>query len=205
MAESMKMTPEQHKGVKSVTRYATKLPSASSARAIFQEAKKNLLNVNAWHTIAGPGSATFEIINSKGQRVKDTVKKGNYLRINIPVVPGSPAGNGADWVRVEKINEEESDNYQCVSISVRPAPTPDDEDKEVAHFFAPDATSTFSIERRGRLVIAAVNGRNEVPNTKTRNPLSFLRNFIVALGAMAGLNKPQWKSLVKGLIKKSLL
>jgi len=200
----MKTVPDQHKGASSVTRYAIKLPSVSSAKSLLNNARNNLLNVNAWHILAGPGSATFEIINSNGQMLNDTVKKGNYLRIPSPVIPGSPAGKGADWVKVEQVKEEEADNYQSVAISVRPAPSPVDDDREVAHFFAPDATSTFSIERNDRVVIAAVNGRNEIPNTQTKNLLSWIRNFFVALGAMIGLNKPQWNGLVKGLIKKRL-
>ena len=200
----MKIVPEQHKGVKSVTRYSLKLSSISSAKKLFQNARKNLLNVNAWHIIAGPGSAIFEVINSKGEKIDKDVKKGNYLRITIPIIPGSPAGEGADWVKVEKISEDENENYQYLAISVRPAPAPIDSKQEVAHFFAAEATSTFSVERNNRLVIAAVNGRNETPNTKTTNTWTWVRNLLVALGAMIGFNKPQWKGLVKGLIKKRL-
>ena len=200
----MKIVPEQRKGARSVTRYSIKLPSLSSAKKLFHTARRNLLDVNAWHDIAGPGSAVFEIVNSRGEKINNTVKKGNYLRITISVIPGSPPGKGADWVKVEKINEEKNGNYESVAIAVRPAPAPIDNEPEVAHFFGPDATSTFSIERKNRLVIAAVNGRNETPNTKTNNLWTWIRNFLVALGAMIGLNKPQWKSLVKGLIKKSL-
>jgi hypothetical protein len=200
----MKMIPEQQKGAKSVTRYSVTLSSEASARQLFENAKKNLLNVNAWHDIAGSRSAVFEIIDNRGNKISNDVKKGNYLRITIPVIPGSPAGAGADWVKVENIAQEEKENYECVALSVRPAPAPINNEPEVAHFFAPGATSTFSVERRGRAVIASVNGRNETPNTKTKNLLAWMRNLIVALGAMMGLNKPQWKSLVKGLIKKRL-
>lgn len=200
----MKMVPGQHKGAKSVTKYSIKLPSISSAESFFQNARKNLLNVNAWHVIAGPGSAIFEVFDPNGQKINSTVKKGNYLRITIPVIPGSPAGKGADWVKVEKINEEEKQNYQSMAISVRPASAPITDESEVAHFFAPDATSTFSIERNNNVVIASVNGRNETPNTKTKSFWARIRNLLVALGAMIGLNKPQWKKLAKGLIKKRL-
>jgi len=200
----MKIVPEQRKGAMSVTRYSIRMPSVTSAKTLFQNARKNLLNVNAWPITAGPGSAIFEVINSKGEKINDNVKKGNYLRITIPIIPGSPAGKGADWVKVEKIIEKENETYQYIAISVRPAPAPINHEPEVAHFFAADATSTFNIERKNRLVIAAVNGRNETPNTKTNNVWAWIRNFFVAIGAMIGLNKPQWKSLVKGLLKKSL-
>ncbi|MFI5129819.1 MAG: hypothetical protein ACHQFX_07515 [Chitinophagales bacterium] len=200
----MKIVPKQHKGAKSVTRYSIKLPSISSAKSLFQNARMNLLNVNAWHVIAGPGSAIFEVFSTNGQKINGTVKKGNYLRITIPIIPGSPAGRGADWVRVEKINEEEKQNYQITAMSVRPAPAPITDETEVAHFFSPDSTSTFSIERNNKIVIASVNGRNETPNTKTKSFWAGIRNLLVALGAMIGLNKSQWKKLAKGLIKKRL-
>ncbi|SRR5258706_6597221 len=204
---AMKWVPPQHKGAGSVTRYSIKLPTVTSARSVFQNARKNLLCVNEWHSIAGPHSATFEIFNPQGEKVIDKVKKGNYLRITIPAVPGSPTGNGADWVRVEKINEQHDKNYESVAISVRPAASPvnnENNEGEVAHFFAPDATSTFIIERNNLEVVASVNGRNETPNTGTRKFRAGVRNLLVAVGAMIGLNKPQWKSIVKGLIKKRL-
>jgi len=200
----MKIVPKQHKGAKSDTRYSIKLPSISSAKSLFQNARMNLLNVNAWHVIAGPGSAIFELFSTNGKKINGTVKKGNYLRITIPAIPGSPAGKGSDWVRVEKINEQEKPNYQLMAISVRPAPAPITDEPEVAHFFSPDSTSTFSIERSNNLVIASVNGRNETPNTESKSLWARIRNFMVALGAMIGMNKSQWKKLAKGLIKKSL-
>jgi hypothetical protein len=200
----MKIVPAQHTGAMSVTRYSIKLASKAAAESLFERARRNLLNVNDWHTIAGPHSAVFEIIDERGEKITGDVKKGNYLRINIPAIPGSPAGNGADWVKVERINEQVNLNYQSIAISVRPAPSPIDNETEVAHFFADEATSTFSIERRDRVVVASVNGRNETPNTETKTIRARIRNFFVAIGAMLGLNKPQWKSLVKGLIKKRL-
>jgi hypothetical protein len=196
----MKMIPRQRNGVKSATTYTIKLPAVSSAKELFQKAKRNLLNVNKWHQFAGESSAVFRVVNSRGEETNDFVKEGNYLRITIPVIPGSPAGRGDDWVKVERINEYENLDYEYVGIRVRPAVPPFQSELEVAHFFGPEATSTFSIERHQNTVTAAVNGKNEKPNTSMHTILSRIRNFFVAIGAMIGFNKPQWKSLVKGLV-----
>jgi hypothetical protein len=198
----MKMIPEQRKGAKSATRYTIRSAAVSSAKALFQKAKRNLLNVNNWHQLAGEGSAVFHVVDSRGEETNDLVKEGNYLRITIPVIPDSTDGGGDDWVKVERINEYENRDYEYVGIRVRPAMPPFHNEREVAHFFGPEATSTFSIERYQNAVTASVNGRNEKPNIGTRSSLGKIRNFFVALGAMIGFNKPQWKSLVKGLIRK---
>jgi hypothetical protein len=199
---AMKMIPQQEHGAKSATTHSIKLPGISSAKELFQIARRNLLNVNNWHQLAGTGSAVFHVVNSHGEETNDVVKEGNYLRITIPNIPGTPDGSGDDWVKVERINEHEEPDYEYVGIRVRPAVPPFHNKHEVAHFFATDATSTFSIERNLNTVVAAVNGRNEKPNTATHTLLSKIRNFFVATGAMLGFNKPQWKSLVKGLVRK---
>jgi hypothetical protein len=199
-----KMIPVQQGGASSVTDYTIETATVNAAKQLFRQARENLLHVNDWNTIAGKGSAIFQVIDNKGQKTNDCVKEGNFLRISIPVVPGTSEGEGADWVIVEKINEEDRSDYQYVGILVRPTPPPFSKEKEAAHFFDRDATSTFSIERNRRKVIAAVNGRNEKPNIVTRDIVTRLRNFFVALGAMAGLNKPQWKKLVRGLLRKKV-
>jgi hypothetical protein len=47
-----------------------------------------------------------------------------------------------------------------------------------------------------------VYGRNEKPNLNTKAVIDKLRNAIVGVTAIAGLNKPQWKSLVMGLLSE---
>jgi hypothetical protein len=195
--------PPQQKGASSATTYTVKALNADAAALLFQKARKNLLNPGSWHKLAGPSSAIFTVVNNQGHATNVEVKEGNYLRISIPTVPGRPAGDGYDWVSVENIVEKYLPGHQYVAISVRPAVPPFYKNKEIAHFFAPDATSTFYIEIKGRRVKAAVYGRNERPNTKVHGLFSKLRNLFVALGAMLGLNKPQWKSLVKGWLSKS--
>jgi hypothetical protein len=200
----MKTVPHQKAGAKSNSDYQLQFRTSSEAKHRYQKAKENLLQVNRWKEIAGLGSAGFQVVDNLGNDVNSIAKEGNYLRISIPIIPGSAAVDGDDWVFVEMIEEKQDEGHEYISMKVRPAVPPHQKEKEVTHFFDPHATSTFSIERKGRVVRASVIGRNEKPNTDTNHIGSRVRNFFIAIGAMLGLNKPQWKSLVKGLVNKTL-
>lgn len=193
--------PAQRKGAQSATTYTVKTDGIATAHYLFEKAKKNLLDVNNWQKIAGPSTAEFKVIGRKGDETNGLAEEGNYLRITIPAVPGSPAGEGYDWVRVEKIQKEKTAGYECITMQVRPSVPPFYNKQEVAHFFSKDATSTFFLERRRNRIKAAVYGRNEKPNTAPDNLIDKVRNTIIAVGAMLGFNKPQWKSLVKGWLQ----
>jgi hypothetical protein len=193
-----KLIPEQYTGAKSVTSYTIKTQDNVSADRLFDKARNNLLNVNDWQKLAGPATAEFNVIDSNGKETNEPAKEGNYLRITIPVVPGSPAGKGHDWVIVEKIEEVKSSAHQYIAMRVRPAVPPFYDRNEIAHFFSDVATSTFCVIRQGKKIKTMVFGRNEKPNTSVHNFFNKVRNILIAIGAMIGLNKPQWKSLVKG-------
>jgi hypothetical protein len=48
-----------------------------------------------------------------------------------------------------------------------------------------------------------VIGKNEKVNEQSQGWLDTMRNTLIAFAAMLGLNKPQWKSLVKGILRDS--
>lgn len=202
MEANIPAVPRQHKGARSDTAYTFSASGEAQAKALFQRAKQLLLDVNNWHTTAG-GGAFFQLVDAEGMEINTGVQKGNYFRITIPGVPGPAAGGGHEWVQVEKIEESENIHHTYVAIRVRPVSPPFIISGEVAHFFSREATSTFGVVRKHRRVTAFVSGRNEQPNTRTVNLLNWLRNVVVGAGAMLGLNKPQWKSLVKGIIARS--
>ncbi|MEO5674592.1 MAG: hypothetical protein ABIQ74_08090 [Chitinophagales bacterium] len=124
---------------------------------------------------------------------------GNYIRIELPA-PESKEGHGYEWVKIELIDSETTEEYDRYSIKVRPASNPQNSYKATAHFYTDDATSSFIIERTGNKVTASEYGRNELPNTETRSPKSKLRNLVVAIGAQMGLAHIQWKKLLKGIL-----
>lgn len=194
--------PGQEKGAKSDSSHHVNCSSEKSARKLFQHARLSLLNVNNWHYLIGLGAARFQLVDTNGQETQAPVEEGNYIRIRVAGIPHSDAGDGDEWVHVEKIEEGRLNYHEYIAIRVRPAVPPFVHKHETAHFFSEDATSNFSVVRNKLKVTATVSGRNEVPNTDTKNPFRWLRNVMVALGAMLGLNKPVWKRLVKGLIEK---
>jgi hypothetical protein len=193
--------PEQKKGARSDTRYSVRTSNEQAARRLFQNARLNLLNVNGWHTLSGD-NVLFQLMNEKGEEIQALAYTGNYFRICIPAIPGAATSKSEEWVYIEKIEEGGLKYHEYTSMRVRPCPSPLSESKEVAHFFSDDATSTFSVVRNGTRVMVMVSGRNEIPNTHASGLFAKVRNVIVAFGAMLGLNKPLWKSLAKGIIKK---
>lgn len=198
---STPVIPAQKKGARSDTHYSVRVSREQAAKQLFENARLNLLNVNSWHTLAGSG-AVFQLVNEKGEEVSGLVEKGHYFRITIPGVPGAQPGNGNEWVRVEKVEEGKLRCHEFTAIRVRPASPPFIIGTETAHFFSSDATSSFCVARNNNRITASVMGRNEKPNTSARNWLTRLRNIIIALAAMAGFNKSQWKNLVKGVLRK---
>ena len=174
-----------------------------TAQKLFEEARKDLLNVDQWHVIAG-NKTVFQLVSSNGEEIQGPVKKDDFIRIELPALPSSTTGEGYEWVRVEKLEEKRQEDFAYSIIQVRPASPPFVKTKEIAHFFSRDGTSSFCVIREGNKVTAAVYGRNEHPNTKTFRIIDRIRNIVVALGAMIGLNKPQWKSLVTGLLRKNV-
>lgn len=195
--------PEQKKGAKSDSCHQVIASSEKDARRWFQRARVNLLNVNNWHWLIGNRAAMFQLVNENGEEIHEYVEKGNYIRIRVAGIPHSEAGDGDEWVYVEKIEEGRLKYHEFVAIRVRPTVPPFVDKNETAHFFSEDATSSFAVIRNKIKITASVSGRNEMPNTDTKNPFRWLRNIIVALGAMLGFNKPVWKRLAKGLIEKN--
>jgi len=167
----------------------------------FKRAAAKLLTVSEWHNYAGPGSSRFCMTNNLGDEVIGFAKEGFLISIDLPF-PGSNAGDGLEWVMIERIdaNEDQKTGEEFVSITVRPVPDPRKSDPETAHFYKDVATSTFIVKRAGQIVSAGVHGRNETPNNSDVGLHDKIRNTIVALTARIGLAGPQWKKLAKGLL-----
>jgi hypothetical protein len=197
------LVPEQDKGGKTDTAHTIHFKKEQEAKNFFLVAKQRLQDVNRWHEIAGTFTAGFQLLDESGHEVSRLAKTGDYFQINIPA-PGPGAGDGYDWVRVELMEEQagSSAEEEAFGLRVRPAAPPANHGgEEVAHFFKDDATSSFLVERKGTAITAAVRGRNEVPNASSDKPLDMVRNAVVGIGAILGLSNPQWKSLVKGILK----
>ncbi len=199
--ENNALVPEQLTGGQSNTEHSVTANSQQEALNIFKRAYNRLLNVNAWHKFSGKATAAFELKDQHGEGEHLIARVNDYFKIDIPG-PGSAAGDGYDWAKVEEIEDKtnpEADE-ESISMRVRPCTDPTNESTDVAHFFTDNATSTFVISRKGSTVIASVFGRNETPNTSTEKVGDKIRNAAIGSTAIAGASKIQWASLVKGLL-----
>ena len=173
----------------------------ADAKNLYNLAKKKLLDVNNWNKIAGAITAQFQIIDEKGEAVDREVKKGDYLRIDIPG-PGSKEGDGYDWVLVEELNEINKGSVQSVGFRVRPNENPFSEKNETAHFYSKEGTSSFIIIRENSKVISWVMDRNLLPNTESGSLVDKVRDVAVGVSAIAGFSKVQWQGLADGLVER---
>ena len=174
-----------------------------AAHKCFKQAAARLLTVNEWQQYAGPGSSEFCLTNNEGKEVDGFAKEGFLFNIGLPI-PGSNAGDGLEWVMIERIEaiEDPKAGEEFISMTVRPVPDPHKTDTQIAHFYKDITTNTFIVKRVGNKVIAGAHGRNETPNNEDVDLHDKVRNTIVALTARMGLAGPQWKMLVSGLLGK---
>lgn len=195
MSEIADKLPPQQSGAETNTEHSVVAKNEAEAIKLFERAKQRLLNVNEWEKLCGAGSANFQLTDALGKDVKRPAQVRDHFKIDIPG-PGTVTGQGYDWVRIEHIEEQDD----SLLMRVRPATNPRNEAGDVAHFFSDESTSNFMVKRTTNTVEAAVYGRNETPNTGAEKGVDKARNTMVALSAMAGIAKIQWKSLVKGLL-----
>ena len=193
------LIPSQQEGAQSETVSSKDCIDKNNCDHLFEVVRQRLFSVNNWHDYAGKLTAVFQLTDTNGTEVNRLIDKGDHFRINIPA-PGSQAGEGYDWVKVEEITEGEDQGNKFAAIRVRPASDPCNDNSDVAHFFSEQATSSFVVKQEGNKLIAAVYGRNEKPNTDVEKLIDKTRNALIATGAISGFSKLQWKSLVEGLL-----
>ncbi|WP_316803271.1 hypothetical protein [Pedobacter nototheniae] len=171
------------------------------AAEFYEVAKNRLLCVMDWHKISTIKASVFCLTDLNGKEVNRPAWVGDFIKIDIPG-PGSTAGEGFDWVKVEHIEEKvlnELDQH-ILLMRVRPSAMPGANENDAAHFFKHNATSTFIVSRKGNELSAEVHGRNEMANVDTPKLLDKARNVIVASGSFLGISILQWKVLVKGIL-----
>jgi hypothetical protein len=195
------LVPDNEEGKEITAEHSVMLNNSNDAKSLYEQAKHRLLYIHNWKKITGKLSADFQLTNDKGQEVDRPAQKADHFRIDI-TGPGSDAGQGYDWARVEDVKEVNLADVDSIAILVRPASNPQTSNPNVAHFFAEKSTSTFVVTREGNKVTASVYDRNIEANEETKQPLDKLRNAVVGLGAKHGLSKLQWQALAEALVKK---
>jgi len=196
------LIPEQKDGEQITAVASTNFASDNEAKTFYKKIRQRLLFIHNWGDFAGKLSADFQLTDDNGKEVDRPAKKGDHFRIDI-IGPGSKAGEGYDWARVEDIKEINEDNVDSIAILVRPAADPQTPNPNVAHFFSKRSTSTFVVTREGRKVTASVYDRNIEANEETKETPDKVRNAVVGLSAKHGFSKLQWQALVNALIEKN--
>ena len=195
--------PEQHTGEATETAAHHVSADEDTAKTDFTAACNRLKDVNHWKDLAGTFSSAFQLTDLSGSEVDGVANAGLYIRIDIPG-PGSIAGQGYDWVLIEKVEQATLNEHQEICyIRARPTEHPLHKSEGVAHFLESEATSSFVITRNYDQLTATVFGRNEVPNTHTDHVIDNVRNAIIGASGALGVSKLQWGALVKGLLNRT--
>jgi len=195
------IVPEQRTGKAIDATGSLTLKDESEAKAFFSVVKNRLQNVNEWADLAGNLSATFQLVDADGREVRRNLQQGDYFKIDIPG-PGSKTGDGYDWVQIEDVENKASSNEDSFSFRVRPTENPRNQNQDIAHFYSPESTSTFTVSRKGCNVDVAIRDRNTKPNTTADSPVDKIRDSIVGTMGVLSFSKIQWQSLVDGLLAR---
>lgn len=194
--------PEQIEG--GFSDIVSEITSETVSEAVFHFKciKKRFFDINSWELFAGNEQAEFALCDEMGELILSKAEVGNYVRIKIPVLHNLIGGN-YDWVKIEVIDTEVSEDTEMVYVRVRPSENPTKKNGKIAHFHKNSATSSFIIKREGKKISCEVHGRNELPNTEHLTLLQKLRNEVVSLGGAVFASKFQWKSFTDGIIEKN--
>lgn len=168
-----------------------------TAAQAFERSKARLFAVNDWSTMPEP-TATFELFDQQGKpKHSDKPLAGDYVRIELPL----PGNLPANWVQVTDIRVTDTLAEFTVVPSKNPQPEQADENAPIEHFFGPEASSTFRVERQKNRLIASELGRNERVNNddETAGDRGII-NTLIAAGGWAFFQKIQWKKLTEYLV-----
>ena len=192
--------PKQQAGSSFDVRETIMATTDAEAGQYYAASRERLLNVNSWGDLAGEAPDTFILTDALGKPVARMAAEGDLIKIHLPG-PRTAIGDGADWVRIEKIEEQATQKDRLTALTVRPTQHPELAGDAVVHFYSDSSTNTFIIHLHGKEVTASIHGRNEQVNSHT-DWLDLIRNLVVALPAKAGFSNPHWQMLAKGLIGK---
>lgn len=195
------LIPENKEGRAITAEASANFNSVAEAKSFYKTARQRLLFIHNWGKIAGQLSADFQLTDNNGNEADRPAQNGDHFRIDI-VGPGSKAGGGYDWARVEEMKEVNSETVDSIAILVRPAANPKTSNPNVAHFFSEKSTSTFVVTREGATISASIYDRNIEANEETEEPLDKFRNAVVGLSAKHGASKLQWQALAEALVTK---
>lgn len=164
------------------------------ARRGFEKARQKLFHVNKWSELPGISSA-FTVYTAEGNKKSSGIpEEGEFLYIDLP------GPTPETWVKVIDITEEKN----LAEFTVSPSPDPrekNEEVRDVEHFFADEATSTFRVELKGNTLYACEIGKEEGINNKGKKAGGReLVNTVIAVGGWLAFQEMQWNKLTDYLV-----
>jgi len=193
--------PEQQTGKAIDSETSLELNNTEEAKTFFNVVKARLQDINNWHELAGKLSADFKLVSKDGVEVQRSAEKGDYFKIDIPG-PGTNSGEGYDWVQIEEIESTSTADIESFGLRVRPAKNPQNSKEDIAHFYASESTSSFTVTRENTKVTAAIYDRNTKTNEDANRITDKIRDAVIGASGILGFSKIQWKALTDGLVKK---
>lgn len=161
----------------------------------FESVCSNLFRIDEWNK--NSSAADYRFFDESGRPRDDRpIEIGGFIRI------GLYGGGKYDWVRVISITKETDELVMTVKPSFDPTQQPQ-EPNRTSHFFDPEATNNFCVQRHGKAVAFYVIGLNEHQNSKfTEGLIESARNVAVAnVGYYTGLQKAVWKQFSANFLK----
>jgi hypothetical protein len=163
--------------------------------AVFESAKTRLLDISEWNRNSSP--TEYALFDEAGNQIgSEPISPGQFMRI------GLYGAGKYDWVRVVSIMDQPDERVLTVKPTYDPTAEPRDV-STVSHFFGPEATNNFCVQREGKTVAFYVIGLNEHQNTEfTSGLIESVRNSAVAnIGYYTGLQKAVWKEFCTNFLK----
>ena len=167
----------------------------SEAVTFFETTRSKLVSVDAWRKSSSPTS--YDLFDQDGKSTNDRpISTGTFIRIRLY------GGGKYDWVRVISIVDEELEFVITVKPTHDPTERPVDE-QSISHFFGPEATNNFCVQRDGKVIAFYVIGINEHTNTSFVDGLiEAARNTAIAnVGYYTGMQKTVWKEFSSNFLK----
>lgn len=173
------------------------LDSNIAAETFFAELKIKLRTVERWNDKAF--LTGYKLFDADGNAAPDKLAAGSdYIRITL-------TGSGkSDWVQIKQIAN--APDEMILTVSPSPDPTVENAaENRTSHFFAPQATNNFCLQKNDKTLKFYVIGLNETTNTaETANLLETVRNLATAnLGNLLGIQIAEWKIFCKNFLENN--
>lgn len=175
------------------------------AIVLFKNAKDRLLDINNWHQLCHNKKAGFELSDKKGLKIseKQIPEVGNTIRISSPL---SDSAVDYNWARIEGFETEKNllTDKEVFGFKIRPICQPEELENGITYTYTSASTVTFLIIRKGRMVTALEIEKTEAELSRYTLPV-IAKRFISDLSTRMGFSKPQWHSLITGVLTKPTL